>query len=237
MKGRDFIYFVKGLLFIGIVSYLFFDNLIFIFLLSPYLYFYIKECRKDYDNKQNLVLLEQFKDGIVSVSFSLNVGYSVENSFREAATEIKRLYGSNSNIAREFDTIVKRIDRNENLEDIIENFAVRTQLEDIKYFAEIFRYAKRSGGDIVSIIRNTAVTIRDKIEVKKEIDTVISGKKMEQRVMSYVPFAIILYLKVTSNEFIEPLYANITGIAVMTVCLAIYFASDYLGKRIVSIEV
>ena len=33
------------------------------------------------------------------------------------------------------------------------DFAEESKVEDIMYFAEIFRYAKRSGGDLISIIR------------------------------------------------------------------------------------
>ena len=70
------------------------------------------------------------------------------------------------------------------------------------YFAEIFRYAKRSGGDLMAVIKNTAQIIQQKEEVMSEVDTIISGKKMEQRVMSLIPAVIVIYLKVTAKEFI-----------------------------------
>lgn len=38
---------------------------------------------------------------------------------------------------------MNRIRRNENLEDILDDYAASTNLDDIKYFAEIFRYAKK----------------------------------------------------------------------------------------------
>ena len=105
------------------------------------------------------------------------------------------------------------------------------------YFAEIFRYAKRSGGDLMAVIKNTAQIIQQKEEVMSEVDTIISGKKMEQRVMSLIPAVIVIYLKVTAKEFIQPLYGNIAGIIIMTVCLAVYVVSDMWAKRIVNIEV
>ena len=60
---------------------------------------------------------------------------------------------------------------------------------------------------------------------------------MEQRVMSIIPFVIILYLKFTAADFIQPLYGNAAGAAIMTVCLIIYTVSYYLSKRIVNIEI
>lgn len=52
-----------------------------------------------------------------------------------------------------------------------------SKVEDIMYFAEIFRYAKRSGGDLMAVIKNTAQIIQQKEEVMSEVDTIISGKK------------------------------------------------------------
>lgn len=84
---------------------------------------------------------------------------------------------------------------------------------------------------------DTAQIIQQKEEVMSEVDTIISGKKMEQRVMSLIPAVIVIYLKVTAKEFIQPLYGNIAGIIIMTVCLGVYVISDMWAKRIVNIEV
>jgi tight adherence protein B len=132
---------------------------------------------------------------------------------------------------------VYRLKRNENIEDILEDFAVRSEAEDIQYFAAVFRYAKRCGGDLIGIIRKTAQMISEKAETMNEIQTVISGKKMEQRVMGVIPFCIIGYLRITSFDFIAPLYGNALGAVVMTGCLAIYVLAGYIAKRIVNIEI
>ena len=69
------------------------------------------------------------------------------------------------------------------------------------------------------------------------INTIISGKKMEQTVMNIMPFGMIIYLRITSPEFIEPLYGNLFGAAVMSVCLVVYAAAFMLGRKITDIKV
>jgi len=228
---------LKGAFIILTISYLFYENLLYAILFIPYIHIYIKNSAKEIQRKRKQELLNQFKDGMLAVSFSLNVGYSVENSFKEAIGELRLLYGSKSDIVIQFRSISNRINMNENIEDVLDDFARESNIEDILYFAEVFRYAKRSGGDLITIIRNTANTISEKIEAKNEIETVISGKQMEQKIMSIVPFGIILYLKLTSPEFIEGLYGNVVGIVVMTLCLVLYILSYWLAQRIVRIEV
>jgi len=228
---------LKGMLIILVVSYLFYENLLYAIIFMPYVHIYVKNSAKEIQRKRRQELLNQFKDGMLAVSFSLNVGYSVENSFKEALGELILLYGNKSDIVIQFRSINYRIEMNENIEDVLDDFARKSNIEDILYFAEVFRYAKRSGGDLMTIIRNTANTISEKIEAKNEIETVISGKQMEQKIMSIVPFGIILYLKLSSPEFIEGLYGNIVGFLVMTVCLGLYILSYWLAQRIVRIEV
>lgn len=60
---------------------------------------------------------------------------------------------------------------------------------------------------------------------------------MEQNIMSLVPVLILAYVKVSSPEFLDSMYENLTGMAVMTVCFVVYVIAYLWGKRIVQIEV
>ena len=225
------------MLYILIAAYLFFDNIYLGVLLSPYIYFYVKSSKKIKikDNRQKLC--KEFKDAMLSVSVALNAGYSIENSFKEALKELKILYGKEAIIVREFKEIVAKISNNENIEEVLCAFADNSAVEDIEYFANIFKYAKRSGGNMIEIIRSTASTIRQKAEVEQEIQTIISGKKMEVKVMQIMPFAMIGYLRLTSPEFLASLYGNVAGIIVMSICLFIYVIAVWFAKRIVEIDI
>jgi len=226
-----------GLLYVVLAAYLFFDNFFMAILMSPYVIFYVKRRAKEKIKENRRKLCQEFKEAIISLSVSLNAGYSIENSFKEAQKELQILYGKETLIVRELQEIVSRIANNECVEEVLCAFADRSEVEEIKYFADVFKYAKRNGGDMIAIIRNTASTIRQKIDVEQEIQTVISGKKMEVKVMQIMPFAMIAYLRLTSPSFIAFLYGNLIGIVVMSVCLLIYAGALLLAKRIVEIDV
>ena len=89
----------------------------------------------------------------------------------------------------------------------------------------------------MEIIRNVVHQMGDKIDVEREIQTVISAKKMELRIMTMIPLAMIVYLKICFPEFLRVLYGNVVGIVIMSVCLAIYLIAYEIGKRMVEIEV
>ncbi len=113
----------------------------------------------------------------------------------------------------------------------------RSQIEDIENFASVFYTAKRTGGDMNRVIQKVSRMLGDKIDVKKEIEATLAAKKSEQMIMSLMPVGIILYLQMTSPGFLSVLYGNPFGIAAMSICLVIYAAAYWLGRRIVDIEV
>ena len=90
---------------------------------------------------------------------------------------------------------------------------------------------------MLAIIKDTAAQIGDKIDVKREIETILAAKQYEFRVMSAVPYVIIGYMTLSFPEFMGTLYGNLAGTGVMTVCLLIYVGAYYLGLKIIRIEV
>lgn len=198
---------------------------------------YKEQKRREELEKKKWELLLGFKDAMQSVSAALMAGYSLENAWREGEREMAELYGEAACISTELRKINAAVKMNEPLEDKLMEFAKRSACEDIWSFAEVFTFAKRSGGDFGKIIRTTIHRINDKIEVEREIAVVISGKKMEQRVMNFVPAFILVYLNLTSEEFLEPLYGNFFGVCVMSGAFMIYLGAMLLAKKIVDIRV
>ena len=137
----------------------------------------------------------------------------------------------------EFREMNAEIKLNRNVEEILHDLAVRSGVEEIQSFAEIFGFAKRSGGDFPQIIRTTAARISAKIEVEREVDTVIAGKKLEGKIISVMPFFILAYLNLASGEFIDPLYGNLAGVLVMSAALLVFVGAMAINRRISDIRV
>jgi len=182
-------------------------------------------------------LLRQFKDGIQSVSVALLAGYSIEKAWIEAEKEMSELYGTKAVIVGELRQLNAAVRVNQPIEQALEQFAQRTHCEDIIGFSEVFGFAKRSGGNFAKIMQHTVQRIAEKIETEREIETVLSGKKMEQKVMNIVPVCLLAYLNVTSEEFLAPLYGNVFGVCVMTLAFCTYVSALMWAQKLTNIEV
>ena len=158
----------------------------------------------------------EFREVMTGISSALNAGYSVENSFKEAKMDLLLLYGNNSVMVKELDIINSKLMLNQPLENVLMEFARRCEVEDINNFAEVFQTAKRTGGNLIDIARSSADKISNKIETSREIRTMVSGKRMEGRIMALMPLAIIIYFWISSPGFLDCLYAP-AGRPIMTV--------------------
>ena len=90
---------------------------------------------------------------------------------------------------------------------------------------------------MTQMMADTAAVIGEKLTVENEIDVMLASKRMEARIMDVVPFFILVYVGVTSPGFFEPMYHNVTGIAVMSACLALYVFAYLLSEKIIAVEV
>lgn len=221
----------------GAVSYLFYRSAVAFFLLLPGVYFYLKIIRESRRKRVLTELSGQFLTGMQAVSGALAAGYSVENAFGEAYKEVRKVYGEDVPIVKEFALIVSRLSLNRPLEELLLELAERSGQEDIESFAEVFAVAKRSGGDLISIIRGTVSAISRKEETRQEIRVCLASRRLEQNVMSLMPLLILAYVGLASPGFLDALYGNPAGIAIMTACLLVYLLAWALGRKITEIEV
>lgn len=233
--------YLKALLFgsgiLVLIAYLFYESLWVTFLMFPSLFLWIRLWESHLAKKKKLQFELQFKDALQAVSAALQVGYAVENAWREAGKEMNIMHGKDALVSKEFQYMVRQLEMNLTLETVLDAFAERTGDEEVEIFVVIFSMAKRSGGNMIEIIRTATTRIADKVEMKREMETVISAKKTEFYIMSIIPLAMVCYMKLSFGDFISVLYGTVTGRIVMTICLGIYVVAFLIGRKMVEIEV
>jgi tight adherence protein B len=74
------------------------------------------------------------------------------------------------------------------IENLMEEMADETGSEDIHDFADIFRIAKRTGGNMTAIMEHTASVITRRMEMKEEIAMAVASKKYEQQIQRDITY-------------------------------------------------
>lgn len=86
------------------------------------------------------------------------------------------------------------------------------------------------------MMKRTAQNISEKMEIQREIQTMIAGKKMEANCMTAIPLFIILYLQICSPGFLDPLYEGFFGRLFMTGSLFVYLGAAAWSRHLMKIE-
>ena len=231
-------YIILAAIFMFSLAYIFYHSVILSLIFTPLALLYPKVKTKEIVWKRKNDLMLQFKDMIYSLSSSMSAGRSLEPSFKEVLRDLEIIYpNKGTHIINEVENIVKKLEINEKIADILFDFAKRSHSEDIINFVEVLKSCKNAGGDLVEVIRISTTVINDKIEIKNEIDTMIAQKKFEQKLMSMAPVGMILLLSATAGDYMEPIFTTWQGRVAMTIAMITIMISYFVSQKIMEIKV
>lgn len=232
------VYIILAAVVIFAVGMIFYHNVILSALLALFAFKFPKIRRNQIIAKRKRDLNIQFKDLLYSLSSSMVAGRSLEMAFKDALKDLQVIYpDSNAYIMRELAYIVRCIEMNMTVEEAVGQFAERAHIEDIESFGDIVRICKRTGGNLVEVIKSTSNMIGDKIETKNEIETTITAKKFESRVLTVTPILMVLILSMSSPDYMAPVFNTVAGAFVMTVAIVFFTAAFFISEKIINIEV
>ncbi|MCI5857834.1 MAG: hypothetical protein MR016_10815 [Agathobacter sp.] len=237
LSARDFVVIMgKAAGITGCVAWLFYESLWAVILFPLAAVILAKSRKREQQQKRQIRLETEFLDALRAVSASLCGGYSMENAWKEAQKEIRMLHGDNCDMYRELAEINRSVTLSVPLEKLLAEFGARSGAEDIESFAEVFAFAKRSGGNFLQMIETTTEHIRIRQETSREIAVAVASRELEQKVMNVIPMFILAYLRIGMGDYLDPLYHNAFGVVFMTVCLAVYAFAVFLSGRIMAIR-
>lgn len=228
---------LQGIFLVIAFAWLFYDSIYAVLLLSPLIWLWHKEQKAFRRRKEEERFRKMFREWILLLASSLSAGYSVENALGQSYRELQMMFPGGGLMVDELREMLVRSENNQRPEILFDELAERYPLEEVRSFSEVFQTARASGGSLNAIIRNTASQMAEVLDTKREISTMLAAKVYEQKIMSIMPAAIILYMRIGSGELLEGLYHNPAGICVMSICICIYAGAYFLGKRMVQFEI
>lgn len=187
--------------------------------------------------KQKCMLKDGFISAVEAFVVALRAGYSAESALRECCRDMKRMAGEKDPMVSELMYMEAQLGVGVPVEKLFLDLADRSGVEDIREFARVFAAGKRRGGELDRILTTTVRHMKQKQETEKDIMAEIASRRMEQNIMSLVPLGILLYLRLTSPDYMAVFYTTAAGKVMMTGCLVLYMLSWFWGRRITDISV
>lgn len=187
-------------------------------------------------NKRRRLLNVQFRDMLDSLNTSIGSGKNVPDSFASVYEDMKMQYEEGSFIVDELEIILSGIHNNIDIEVMLMDFGERSGIDDIKSFANVFQISYRKGGNLKEIIHNTHSILSDKMNIKEEIETVVTASKMEQNIMLIMPVIIVGMIKTMSPDFAGN-FVKGAGLVSTTIAIVMFGVAYFIGKKILDIKI
>ena len=222
----------------ALTAWLFFNNPVAIAILALLAVPLEKKWRQIRAIARRKELSIQFKDMLFSLSASFQSGRHMKEAIEEARVNMLEIYPAIAPINVELELMSRRMGAGgESDREVLFDFARRSGSEDARNFADVYYTCLTTGGDLCGIVNRTAEIILEKMTIKREIDTLMAQKKYEAKLLTVVPFMILLYLRFSSPAYLELLYTTVLGICVMAAALGAIAISFFWSDKIMSIEV
>lgn len=104
----------------------------------------------------------QFRDMLSSLTTVLDTGSNVSDAFLSVREDLRVQYDEDAYILQELNIIIAGSNNGLNIEDLIYDLGLRSGIDDIKDFAEVFKITYRKGGNFKEIIKNTNEIISER---------------------------------------------------------------------------
>jgi tight adherence protein B len=100
------------------------------------------------------------------------------------------------------------------------------------------------GGNLAEILDSIAFTIRERVRIKGEINTLTAQQRMSGYVVGFLPIGLVAFLFIAAPRFMDPMFDNRVsliglpgGVIVLAIGGIMMFIGFMLIRRIVDIEV
>lgn len=134
----------------------------------------------------------------------------------------------------ELNIICTRMEYGQPVEEALRDFSARAGMEDIERFADVFTVCKRTGGDLVEVVRRTSTIIGEKLDIQQDIAVSISQKKFEAKALLISPLIMVIFMSLTAGDYMQPMYTG-AGIAISTLALVALFLCYLWTTKIMDI--
>lgn len=181
-------------------------------------------------DKRREALLMQLPDAFSLIASSVASGHTFLRSIQLLREQIAQP------LATELDRVVAEVALGSNLVDALERFALRSEIDDLRWAVQAVRIQQNSGGQLAELLHTLAGFMRARDEVHREVRVLSAEGRFSGWVLMALPFVVMGFLVVEDPSYMHPFFRG-WGFAWLGLCGAMLLTGFVTISRLVRIEV
>jgi tight adherence protein B len=174
---------------------------------------------------------KQLPDTITLLSNSLRAGSSFLQSIELVSRE------SQPPMGEEMGRVVREVNLGLGMEEALSNLVRRIRSDDLDLMVTAIGVQQQVGGNLAEILDTIAFTIRERVRIKGEINTLTAQGRMSGYLVAFLPIGIAVTLNFINPSFMQPLFTELLGQILLGVGGVMMVIGFIVIQKIVNIKV
>ena len=181
--------------------------------------------------RRSAALTQQLPEALSIVSSGLRSGFS----FPQAMAVVQKEMGAP--IGEEFGRVILENRMGKPLEEVLNNLGERTDSDDFNLAITALLIQKQVGGNLAEILDNISNTIRERVRIKGEINTLTAQGKLSAVIIIMLPLGIGAFLMIMNPDYMLTLLQETIGLIMLGAALVMQFLGIIIIRKIITIDV
>ncbi len=173
----------------------------------------------------------QLGDTLTLLSNALKAGYS----FAQAIDTVAK--NAVAPIGDEFGRAVREMNLGGSPDEALSNITRRIVSADFDLVATAYSIHRTVGGNLAEILDNIAYTIRERVRIKGEIQTLTAQARASGTIITALPILLAAFMFFVTPTYFQPMFGSIIGWILLAIGAFMIFIGNLIIRRIVAIEV
>jgi tight adherence protein B len=162
---------------------------------------------------------------------SMRAGFSFMQAMQLVGKEIPDPLGP------EFERVIRQAGLGVPLEDVFEEMEKRLPNKELEVVIRAILAQRRSGGNLAELLETMEETIRGRVRILEELNTLTAQGRMSSWIITLLPVALGLYLALVNREYFAPMLEHPLGWAMLFIASVSIIIGWVVIQKIIRIEV
>ena len=181
--------------------------------------------------RQRKLFAEQLPDNLQVLASALRAGHSFIGALSVVVNDAPEPARS------EFQRVVADEQLGVPIDEALHVVVQRMDSRELEQVALVGALQRETGGNTAEVLDRVTDTIRERFELRRTVATLTAQGRMSRWVLTLLPVALALAITVISPSYMNVMYENSAGKALLVLAAISVTAGSFVIKRIVNIKV
>ena len=174
---------------------------------------------------------ELFPEAIDTLTRAVRAGHAFTTALELIANELSEP------VASEFRKLFEEQKFGLPVRDALLNLTERVPLVDVKFFVTAVMLQRETGGNLAEILDNLSYVIRERFKIMRQVRVYTAQGRLTMMLLMGLPPIIVVTMLILSPSFIQPLFADPIGHALIVVGLTLQTFGYFVIRKTIQIQV